>query len=212
MDKETLRNYIEYLKNQELKRLAEQKGVDYSGRGNGPKIKALMEYNWTEEEKQELKEYVKKLQNLREPKRHFIRNLLDSPSLDSLETKLKKDEPEFAGNELIEEGFEVSKKGENKLHGSFWSKSTNTKINPFGELYEDKNTYSSKFIVDMENTVVLVDERNYGKVSSVFSKLEQKGVETDSIGHNDLTHEKANEHVEDFVEQLEQKVAETNEE
>lgn len=191
-----------------LRDLVDEKNLSVSKVRIEDMIDALLVYNWSEEEKDDLKRRLERLQQENQTMGYYVAELdglpdkTQQPQHEELRQALLVDQVDRTEDKIKEKGFEIQEKSKDKLTAIYWTQTKNWEINSLGNLTSRQRTYDIgvEFYLDDRRVHLSVD--NFGKMGEVRSALESIGVELGKIDYSSLSRQNANETIREFVENL----------
>jgi len=209
-DKEVVKNILESdpFTRPELQKLVEDRSLNVDKRKPDEMIQALLSQEWTEEELEDIKDQFLKIQKEKSPLGHYIGEIASLPNSTSqaeykeLKEVLLINEAAREDGELLEEGFEILKANPDIVEGIYWTQTQTYQMDALNNFRSTERTYNMGLEFDLNERRLRIIADNFGKLGELTSELEKKNVEIDSVGHEHLTHDEANEKVRGFVEDL----------
>lgn len=198
-----------------LRKIIDERDIDFSSRKSDDLIEKLMEKDWTDDQFESLKSRLADIQKETNPFGRYIAGISaidssideDATNADRVETSLLTDEADFDdNNELVEEGFQIIEHSDEELEGVHWTKSVNYELSPLNEVKKESTVYQTGFNIDFGEDVLFVDCNLPAKARGLRTNLAAHGIQTENIGHENLPNEIANEHVQEFINTLEDKI------
>lgn len=215
---EDLRAALEMVPINILRKIIEERGLDVTSRKSDELIEALISDGWTDDDFNDLKGRLARIQIEQNPHSRFISNIVAiDPGLEGLdeaervEQVLRLNQSDFDdNNELIEEGFEVKEISPDEIHGIHWTESINYALTPMGEIKKEQTLYETGFRFDLDDGVLFIDCSLPAKARSLQGELAELNIRTGEIGHENLANPRANELVQEFVSVLKGELEDRN--
>lgn len=212
-DKE-VRTALEMIPITILRKIIEERELGVTSRSSDTLINHLVDDDWTDEEYEALKQRLVQIQRERQPYSRYVVDLdsldqaVDSeePDHERIESILETNTAEFDETGLANPGFEIDEVNEDSVTGIHWTKSINYKITPLNEVKTDETLYETGFRFDLEDNILLIDCSLPAKANNLTNALEQHGIITESVGHDDLASQNANQFVQNFVDDLKERL------
>ncbi|WP_323190437.1 hypothetical protein [Halostella sp. PRR32] len=197
-----------------LRKLIEERELGVTSRSSDTLIRHLVEDGWTDDEYEVLKRRLAKIQREKQPYSRYIVDIdsldqgvdQDLPDHERIADLLTTNTAEFDEMGLADPGFEVDEVKENSVTGIHWTKSINYKLTPLYEIKADETVYETGFNFDLDNNILLIDCSLPAKASNLTNVLRHQGIATDSVGHDDLATQTANQFVQDFVDEFKERL------
>lgn len=213
---EEVRTALEMVPIHIIRNIIEEREINFTSRKSSELIERLIQDGWTDEQFEALKERLAKIELERQPYSRYISELYhvdsgldDLPDHERVEHVLSNHQSDFDDdNRLVEPGFEVSQSDESAVSGIHWTESINYSLTPRNEIKKQQTLYETGFEINFDNDAVFIDCTRPAKASGLLSKFTDLGIETTSVGHNDFTNLQANEYVQDFVDDLNERLVE----
>ncbi|WP_135304127.1 hypothetical protein [Haloarcula amylovorans] len=204
---EEIRTALQLMPINILRTLIEERDIGVTSRSSDTLISHLVEDGWTEDEYEALKQRLANIQRERQPYSRYV------VAIDSIDQSVDRDEPqheriatileanpaEFDETGLARAGFELDEININTVTGIHWTKSINYKLTPLNEIKADETVYETGFHFDLDENNLLIDCSLPAKASNLTNVLDNSGIITESVGHNDYATQRANQFVQDFV-------------
>lgn len=217
VDKEKLENALQMLPIQELRKIIDERELGVKSRSSDELIEAIISDKWTDDEFDQLLKRIGDIKRETEPLGYYIANidsieqLTNRPFHEQLTERLRSNPANFdEENNLTSEGFEINSHEADELKATYWTQTINYTLDPLGKLRPRKTLYDTGFRVDFDDDRVFIETDIYGKARGLVTALEDNGLHLKEVGHQSLTNKRANEKVEDFVEDLEQSLEDRN--
>ncbi|WP_435074917.1 hypothetical protein [Halorubrum sp. HHNYT27] len=213
---EEVRTALEMVPIHIIRKIIDEREINFTSRKSSELIEQLLQDGWTDEQFEDLKHRLAKIELERQPYSryvseldHITSGLEDAPEHERVEQVLSNQESDFDDdNQLVEPGFEISEVSEEFVKGIHWTESINYSLTPRNEIKKQQTLYETGFEINFENEAVFVDCTRTAKASGLLSKFESLGIETTSVGHSDFTNSLANDLVQDFVDDLNERLVE----
>jgi len=197
-----------------LRRLIDERDLGVKSRSSDELINHLLEDGWTDQEYEALKQRLVNIQREKRPYSRYVVDLdslndgvgEDVPKQERIETLLEVNPAEFDETGLADPGFKIDVVDENTVTGIHWTKSINYNITPLNEIKTDETVYDTGFNFDLDDNILLIDCSLPAKASNLTNVLQQQGITTESVGHDDLATQTANEFVQEFVDEFKQRL------
>jgi len=197
-----------------LRNLIEERDIGVTSRSSDELIDHLVEDGWTDEQYEALKQRLVKIQREKQPYSRYVVDIdslnhgvdQDVPKHERIATMLRTNTAEFDETGLAEPGFEVDEADETSVTGIHWTKSINYKITPLNEIKTDETVYETGFKFELDDNILLIDCSLPAKASNLTNVLQHQGIDTDSVGHDDLATRTANQFVQDFVDDFKERL------
>lgn len=197
-----------------LRRIIEEREIQFKSRKSDELIDRLMEVVWSDQEYEELKERLARIEREKQPHGRYIADLSgvhqgleDSPAVDRVEELLLTRECYFDDDdELVEEGFLVKEKSDSVISGIHWTESINYTLTPMNDVEKTQKLYESEFWIHLDEGLVFIDCSLPAKATNLLKEFDELGIETADVGHENLTNTLANEYVQKFVDDFKEKV------
>lgn len=192
----------------DLRDIIEDRDLNVKARRTEKLVNAILADRWTEQEFELLKQNIAQKQEETEPKGYYIQSIssidrfTDRPLHKEIQERLKQDEARIEDNSVVEDGFELTSIGENVVKGVHWSQNTTYLLGPFNQLRSRESLYNTEFEIDIENDLVFIGADRFGKARGFSSELQSKSIELEPVGHHRLLGDKANDLIDDFVDEL----------
>jgi hypothetical protein len=205
VDSEDLREILRLFPLYQIRMIVDERNI--SKKSNDPEelIDALVQDAWAEDEYDELIERLQTIEEEGRPLGYYICEIDQSPSINKVEKELSHDQAKFDDDGHIEEGgYQIHETSNTELSGTRWRIDIEREFNfRTGEVESTENVKPVDFELDLNDMKVFIDTNQYGKATSVHSKLKNVGLEFEDIGHRNLNPDDANQKVRKFVESME---------
>ncbi|WP_436924738.1 hypothetical protein [Halosimplex amylolyticum] len=200
---------------QELKKIASERDIEVDSTKVEDYIESIKRDSWTNEGLQNLVGRLNRVLEENEPMGFYICEISDGPDLEEFADSLETRNPaEFNDDgEPVESGYDIDEVSEKELTYRNWKvqeKSEFNRITGTPRYYTDISMTSVR--IDAEEGRVYMNTKNYLKAKSIRGFLKDEGFELEEVGHKTLTPESAKEQVESFVDEMEEKLEEVNNE
>lgn len=215
---EEVRTALEMIPINILRKMIDERELGVTSRSSDDLIHHLVEDGWTDEDYQSLKHRLVKIEREKQPFRRYVVYIdsfdraleLDKSDHERIETILGTNPSEFDGSVLAEPGFEIDEVSEKEVTGVHWTKSLNHRVTPLNEIKTDETVYKTGFTFDLDDNILLIDCSLPAKASNLITVLEHHGIDTKSVGHDGLATQTANQYVQDFVDDLKERLLDVN--
>lgn len=193
----------------DLRDIIDERDLNIKSRRTDRLIEAILADRWTQEEFSELIETLSMKQEETEPKGHYIQQIngidrmIDRPTHEVLEERLKTKAAVISDDTIEEDGFEIIEVDSDHIEGIHWSQNTSYVLGPFNQLRSRESLYNTPFKIDLEHDLVFLGADRFGKARGLSSELRDLSIELESVGHHDLMSSKAANVIDDFVDELE---------
>jgi hypothetical protein len=200
-----------------LRTMIEERDLGVRSRSSDTLIGHLVNHGWTDEEYEDLKQRLVRIQRERQPYSRYVVDLdsidqsvdPEEPEHERINTLLNTNTAEFDETGLAEPGFEVDEVTENRITGVHWTKSINHKITPLNEVKTDETVYETGFTINLDDNIILIDCSLPAKARNLTNVLGNQGIVTESVGHDHLATQTANQLVQEFVDNLNDRLRDT---
>lgn len=219
VDEDKLRAALEMLHKGELQDVAYDRGADPTVNRRADLIDELMDDNWNEKEFSELVDLVELLEKEDRAKGHYISEIEaissvhDQAPKEAILSKLKNEQVEFNDEEtdIEKPGFEITDTEGECIKGTYWTKTEDYILNPLGELRPTSTLYGTGYRIDLDEQRIYIQASLYGKAQGLRSIFEEIGISLQPVGFQELANDAANQRMETFVEDFEEKLDEFDE-
>lgn len=199
-----------------LSKMVEENGLNFKSRHSDELIDKLMDLDWTVDKFDNLKERLAQIERERTPKNRYVSlidsvraSLDESSGIDHVQQVLRRHSASFGENgELEEEGFQLLNVEDGVIEGIHWSESLNYSLSPTREIETDRTLYETGIKLDLNNDIIFINSTMPMKARSVLNKLEDLVFEVSEVGHQTLTNKQANQMVQNFVDEVNEKLLE----
>lgn len=199
----------------ELRNRIYNRDLTVDGQTKDDYIDCLLQDTWTEDEFNALMEWIRERKEESDPVGNFVCNitgistLTDNLHSDEFKKILLQNPAEFRSEDQLEsEGYEIVDHTETTLEATYWTQSKNHKLDPAGNIRTVTTLYATGFKIDFEEQILLISSDNFGKTQGLMNELEAKGLALEEVGHQHLVNEAANNRMQEFVDDLEEALAE----
>lgn len=207
---EEVRTALEMLPINILRKIIEERSLNFTSRRSGELIDRLLEEEWTEEDFSELRDRLALIQRERQPYSRYIltfdgveSGLEDLSTTERISTLLETREADFDDdNDLLEPGFKVSNSESDLLEGIHWTESLNYTLTPTNQIKKKQTLYETGFEIDLSDDVVFIDCTLPAKASGLVTQFRDLGINASEVGHEILPNSVANEYVQSFVDEM----------
>lgn len=206
-----LRAALEMLKIRELRDLGYERDVDVSSNRKEDWVEELLQQDWSEDQFDGLINWIETLEREDQPRGRYmvkigeLESLGNSGSSQDFEQKLSNREVAFSEDKstVESEGFEVEEKDDESLEGTYWTKTDDYILDPLGELRETSKIYGTGFEVDFSEDRLYIQASLHAKAQRLQNIAQELGLDMTPIGFQHLSNPKANEKMEEFVDDFE---------
>ncbi|WP_256402411.1 hypothetical protein [Halorubrum salinum] len=213
---EEVRTALEMVPINIIRNIIDERDISFTSRKSSELIERLLQDGWTDEQFEELKHRLAKIELERQPYSRYVSELNhissgldDIPEHERVEQVLLNEESDFDDdNKLVEPGFEISEANGDVVKGIHWTESINYSLTPRNEIKKQQTLYETGFEINFENDAVFVDCTRTAKASGLLSKFDSLGIETTSVGHSEFSNLRANDLVQEFVDDLNERLVE----
>lgn len=204
---EKIRTALEMIPISVLRTMIEERELGVTSRSSDELIDALVDDGWTEEGYEGLKQRLVDIKREQDPYGRYIVEFgslnqsvnPDESTHDRIKNILQTNPCEFDETGLAEPGFKIDGAYEDSVTGLHWTKSINYKISPLNEVKTQETVYNTGFNFDLESNIVLINCSLLSKAKNFINVLRTHGIETEDVGHNELSNESANRQVQNFI-------------
>lgn len=201
-----------------IRKIIDERELDITSRRSVELIDALVADDWSDEEFINLKSRLADVQKEQNPHSRYISDIEGiSPGLEDLadpervEQVLELNQSNFDDdNNLIEEGFQVKSADSEEIEGIHWTESINYSLTPMGDIKKEQTLYQTGFTFDFEDDVLFIDCNLPAKARSLRRQLDDFDITTVDVGHENFPNSRANELVQEFVNELNQQLEEAS--
>lgn len=204
---EKIRTALEMMPISVLRNLVEERNLGVTSRSSDELIDHLVDDGWTEEQYEGLKQRLGNVKLEQDPYGRYIVNLgslnqgvdRDQPNHQRIETILETNSCVFDETGVAEPGFKIDTVDENSVTGIHWTKSINYTLSPLNEVKTQETTYATGFNFDLDSNILLINCSLPAKANNLTTTLNRLGIGTESVGHDNLSNQRANQQVQDFI-------------
>lgn len=210
VDTSYLRDILSLFRIQEVRTIVDEKGYTFKSNKKDELIEELIEkHDWTEDEVDEIVDRYRRIAEGKRPLGYYLLDIDESQNLETVSSELlDQEEAEFdSDGDLISGGFQLGEVSENRLEATLWDLKKEKQFDGLtGEVQESTRKDSVGVIVDASSDYIRIETTNYQKAKGVRSTFQELGFELGPIGHKDMLSEDANDLVDEFVGQLENRL------
>lgn len=211
VDEADVRDLLSLYKIGDLRTLIDEKGISYKSNSKEDLIDVLIEeHDWTDDEYNELVDRYQRIVEGKRPLGHYLFRIVSVDlELESVsERLLERNEATFdESGDLNSTGYQIGSLSDSRLEATKWRYEEEKQFDP---LTDDVQTSVKKdktgVIVDLDEGYIKVQTSNYQRAKGIGSTFEELGFTLGTIGHSQELSERANEEVEEFVDELESRL------